>query len=324
MLFKNLFSSFLLLVGINANTVQFSNYIKKYNKNYSDNELVSRFNIYQQNLEKISKHNNENFSWKMSLNEFSDLTTNEFKNLHSCYNDKKPLLLKNFMYSRLNNQFDIPNELDWSNVGAVTPVKDQGQCGSCWAFSTTGSVESAFYLKTGSLVSLSEQQLVDCSGSYQNQGCNGGLMDYGFQYIKDNGICLENDYKYTASDGKCKKCKSVTKVDGYVDVTPNSETELKKAVAQQPVSVAIEADTTVFQFYSSGVIDSTSCGTNLDHGVLVVGYGTLNGKDYWKVKNSWGESWGDKGYVLIGRNIKSEPVQGICGILTEPSYPVLS
>lgn len=323
MVFKNLLCSFLLLVGINADSLQFSNFIKNYNKNYSDNDLVSRFNIYQQNLEKISKHNNQNYSWKMSVNEFTDLTSDEFKTTHFCYNEKKSILKKN-KYSKLIKDFDIPTEIDWSNVGAVTPVKDQGQCGSCWAFSTTGSVESAYYLKTGKLVSLSEQQLVDCSGSYQNQGCNGGLMDYGFQYIKDKGICLEKDYKYTATDGTCKKCKSVTKINSYVDVTPNSESELQKAVALQPVSVAIEADTSVFQFYSSGVIDSTSCGTNLDHGVLVVGYGTLNGKDYWKVKNSWGSSWGNNGYVLIGRNIESEPEQGICGILSEPSYPVLS
>jgi C1A family cysteine protease len=254
----------------------------------------------------------------MDINEFADLTASEFKSRNVCYSRN----LQDKNYVKFQTSIISPSELDWVSKGAVTPVKDQQQCGSCWAFSTTGSVESAYFLSTGKLISLSEQQLVDCSGSYGNEGCNGGEMSDAMSYIKDKGICLEKDYSYTASDGKCKKCKSQTKIDSFVSVPENNENALLQAVTLQPVSVAIEADTSIFQFYSSGVMDSESCGTQLDHGVLVVGYGTKDGKDYWKVKNSWGTSWGDNGYILIGRN--SSAKEGICGIAMEPIYPIIN
>jgi len=211
-----------------------------------------------------------------------------------------------------------PASIDWTTKGAVTAIKDQGQCGSCWAFSTTGSVEGAWQIAGNKLVSLSEQQLVDCSGSFGNEGCNGGLMDYAFEYIIANkGITTEQGYPYKGVDGTCKKNqKAAATIKGYQDVTSGDEDALLDAVALGPVSVAIEADQSCFQFYSGGILSDPSCGTNLDHGVLAVGYGTdSTNTNYWKVKNSWGKSWGEKGYVRMIRG------QNECGISLAASYP---
>ena len=217
----------------------------------------------------------------------------------------------------------LPKNIDWRKHNAVTPVKDQGQCGSCWSFSATGAMEGSWAIHTGELISLSEQQLVDCSSgfaSYGNHGCNGGLMDYAFSYAIDNGMCLEDDYSYHAEQGSCQSnCKKYAYFSGCSDIIPNNQQDMTAAVAQQPVSVAIEADTKIFQFYKSGVITGNECGTNLDHGVLVVGYGTENNEDYWLVKNSWSSNWGDNGYVKIGRSTSTND-PGICGIASTPSF----
>jgi len=249
----------------------------------------------------------------MGVNAFTDLTSKEFSDLYMGY------LPRQNDYARSQIEHVAPvgqvlaDSLDWRTKGAVTPIKDQGQCGSCWAFSTTGSVEGANQLKSGKLESLSEQQLVDCAGSSGNQGCNGGLMDDAFEYIiKNKGIGSEASYPYTARDGKCKQVAAVGTVSKYTDVKKNDETGLMSAVNIEPVSVAVDAES--WQSYRGGVMTGP-CGKSLDHGVLLIGYGTEGANDYWLVKNSWGTSWGEKGTIRLVRG-KNE-----CGIAEAASYP---
>jgi cathepsin L len=306
--------------------LSFSDFAKTFGKTYaSREEQLLRRNIFAANLQRIAAHNADSTAtYKMAVNQFADLTAAEFKGRyasgyraqeHKSANVNNALLTADVMA--------LPTSVDWTTKGAVTPVKNQGQCGSCWAFSTTGSTEGINFLKTGQLVSLSEQQLVDCSGAEGNMGCNGGLMDDAFKYIiSNNGICSEASYPYTAADGTCQKCTNVVTITGYTDVPADSETALMTAIAQQPVSVAIEADQMAFQFYSSGVLTG-KCGTALDHGVLAVGYGTSSaGVGYYLVKNSWGASWGMAGYVQLARGGNSyNGAAGQCGIQSQPSYP---
>lgn len=302
----------------------FDEWSSQHGKSYEGAEYDHRLRIYNSNMAKIATHNEGNHSWTMGINKFADLTEDEFKAMYIGGFHAPKKSFRKAAYGPYNTTAN-PTSVDWTTKGAVTPIKNQEQCGSCWAFSTTGSVEGAWFLSKGSLVSLSEQQLVDCSTAEGNQGCNGGLMDYAFQYIIDNkGITTEAAYPYTATGPNT--CVASGKpvaatLSGFKDVAVGSETALETAIVQQPVSVAVEADQSVFQFYSGGVMDS-ACGTALDHGVLAVGYGTDTGKEYYKVKNSWGADWGEKGYIRLGRGAKFNP-NGQCGIQMAASYPVV-
>ena len=304
--------------------LDFLNFIERFNKRYDDKDFVSRFGVFIENLRKIKNHE---FDFDLDINQFADMTEEEFRVFISSGYLKPETSL--FHSGRVScsafssNTSSLPSSVDWRTQGAVTPVKDQGQCGSCWSFSATGAMEGAWKIAKGSLVSLSEQQLVDCSGPYGNMACNGGLMDDAFAYAVDHGMCTEASDPYLARKGICSNCSPVASFRGCVDVTPNNQLHLKEAISRGPVSVAIEADTSVFQFYSGGIMNSAKCGTNLDHGVLAVGYGTENGQGYWIVKNSWGPSWGDNGYIRLAANFGSSNDEGICGIAMQPSYPVV-
>ncbi|CAF1384098.1 unnamed protein product [Adineta steineri] len=294
---------------------------------YSIEEETARRTIWEANLAKIQKHNVEAdlgiHTYTLGMNRFGDMTNEEFRKQ-----------MNGFKVSAKDESFDrhtflaranvaIPDAVDWRTKGYVTPIKDQGQCGSCWAFSATGSLEGQHFAKTQQLVSLSEQNLVDCSGKFGNMGCDGGLMDSAFQYIKaNNGIDTEKSYPYEAQDGKCRfKKENVGATDtGFVDIKAQNETDLQNAIATiGPISVAIDASQDSFQFYKSGIYNEPDCSsTELDHGVLAVGYDKSGSGEYYIVKNSWGTSWGNQGYIWMGRNKKNQ-----CGIATMASYPLV-
>nr|VDC72147.1 unnamed protein product [Brassica rapa] len=304
----------------------FERWLVENHKNYNGlGEKDKRFEIFMDNVKFVQEHNSvPNQSYELGLTRFADLTNEEFR---AIYLRSKMERTRDSVKSEryLHNVGDkLPDEVDWRAKGAVVPVKDQGSCGSCWAFSAIGAVEGINQIKTGELVSLSEQELVDCDTSYNN-GCGGGLMDYAFQFIISNGgIDTEEDYPYTATDDNIcntdKKNTRVVTIDGYEDV-PENENSLKKALANQPISVAIEAGGRAFQLYKSGVFTGT-CGTALDHGVVAVGYGTSEGQDYWIIRNSWGSNWGESGYIKLERNIKDS--SGKCGVAMMASYPTKS
>lgn len=307
----------------------------KFNKQYeSQEEEAYRWSVWRDATETILSHNNDYeagiHSFKLGENEFSDLTNDEFVSFFNGLNRQNKAKNGEMFTSDVNVR-DLPASVNWTAKGYTTPVKNQAMCGSCWAFSTTGSLEGQWFKKNNKLVSLSEQNLVDCSAKQGNHGCMGGLMDFAFEYIKVNGgIDTEASYPYTAMTGKVCKYNATNKgasLTSWVDIPSGSEADLQKAVASiGPVSVGIDAHLPSFQHYKEGVYHDRACSNKrLDHGVLAVGYGTFHhhedqnkAKDYWLVKNSWGASWGDNGYIKMARNKRNA-----CGIATAASYPVV-
>jgi len=294
-------------------------YKKDYNKEFpaNGNDEEKRFNVFKDNVDVIETTNAKELSYKLGLNEFADLTWDEFASTHLGYKSSGPSF-GNLPKVPFPNITDVADAVDWVEKGAVTPVKNQAHCGSCWAFSSTGSIEGGMFVATGKLISLSEEDLVQCDHN-QDHGCRGGWMDHAFEWVAQNGISTESSYPYTSGGGATGTCKSgrtpAVTLTGHTDVPSGDENALKAAVSKQPVSIAIEADKSAFQLYKSGILDDASCGKQLDHGVLVVGYGTEGGKDYWKVKNSWGATWGDHGYIRMVRG------KNQCGLATAASYP---
>jgi len=273
---------------------EFTEFVAEFDKSYSVAEFFQRYAIFKQNYETIVAHNNGNFTWTMGVNQFSDLTAEEFEAIYLtglAAADFEPVL-------SMQQYVSMAGEKDWRKEGAVTPVKNQAQCGSCWAFSTTGTIEGWDYLKTKQLKSLSEQQLVDCSGSTGNQGCNGGWPKWALTYLEKNGgSCDQASYPYTGRDGTCKKtCTPVVKVASHKELT--NEAQLNEGIEAAPVSIAITASS-AFQSYKTGIFTG-ACPGQVNHAVLLTGYGT-QGSDYWWIKNSWGASWGDQGYIRFPR-----------------------
>jgi len=305
---------------------EFAKFVEHFGKDYGD-EYAARRMVFAANLETIERENAKGNTFTLGITPYADLTGEEFAAMYAGVGrEAKPSAT---LGVRAYSGADLPEQVDWTQKGAVTPVKNQGQCGSCWAFSSTGALEGAWQIATGNLVSLSEQQLVDCAKfRYGNMGCSGGLQPRAFKYAEANAMCSEADYRYTAQNTVFTSCKAAScgapalpkgALTGF-QYTEQTEESLMEALSRQPVSVSVEADRDIFHLYTGGVVQGAGCGTTLDHAVLAVGYGTTpDGVKYWKVKNSWSTTWGEEGYVRIVRGTDE------CGILNGPPvYPVVT
>ena len=299
---------------------EYNSFIRKFDRNYNSSEYWYRYHIFEKNMDYIGESNKKDKPYKLGVNNFTDMTLGEFKNVYLRLNISANSISHKSNYRYIHKS--IPQNIDWRAGGLVTNVKDQGQCGSCWAFSAIGTLEGQHAKKYGSLVSLSEQNLVDCAYNYTCQGCDGGWPDMALQYVIDNkGVDTEIGYPYQAIDESCNYTNSsiganATKV---VRLPAGNMTMLYNAIGNiGPISVALDAEAD-FQMYSSGIFNSTECSSEmLDHAVLAIGYGVLNGSRYLIIKNSWGASWGMNGYIYF-----STSIDNMCGIAQHTSYPVV-
>lgn len=306
--------------------MKFINYIGQYQKSYqSKEEFLQRMEIFARNAAIIAEHNSGDASYSMGVNKFTDMTEEELrarlgladrKHIHRKIDGDNSFIIF--------NTTNLPTSVDWRPTGAVTPVIDQGSCGSCYAISAVGAIEGAYWKLTNQSTAFSVQQIVDCAdGSYQNQGCGGGLPDWVFDYVWDNGLETNASYPYTGHNGYCgdEPSEYAVTLTHYYDVTHENPDQLKGAVNQVgPISIGVGAGNYAWFNYNGGIVDDAIvCKPNLDHAVLLVGYGTENGKDYWIVKNSWGSDWGENGFIriLISSGF------GVCGVNMTPLFPVV-
>ncbi|XP_042032459.1 ervatamin-B-like [Salvia splendens] len=286
-----------------------------------ENEKVkkTRYQIFKDNVAHIERHNQEGkHTYKLGINEFADLTNEEFLAKYARSSVPSFNVTSNQSSFEYKCTKHVPHRLDWRDYNAVTPIQNQGDCGSCWAFSAVAAIESIVAIRSGKLTRLSQQHVLDCN--YEHDTCEGGLIHNAFEFvIKNGGLASAIDYPYTAIQGKCSNNKPSSlslNITGYSVVPQNNEKALLKAVANQPIAVYIDAST--FQFYKSGVMTG-KCGTRLNHGVVIVGYGKEDGVKFWLLKNSWGRGWGENGYMKLKRKVHAK--EGMCGIAMFPVYP---
>jgi cathepsin L len=298
---------------------KWKNFKKLHQKSYDRVEELKRIHIFEANLKKIEEHNKlfdkNEVSYKMAINQFGDLSQEEFLDYLKTYNNKGGAKTTKSVKLQPHLNAEVPDEIDWRENGAVTDVEDQGAVGSAWAFSVTGALEGQNFLKEGKLVPLSGQELADCAGG----GTGGGSIVDGYNYVIEHGLSAAADYPSDSSDGTCRRgdIPAAVTESGYVVIMGNEEALKDTIAAAGPISVAVDA--TNWQFYTGGVfLDANCSSTELNHGVLAVGYGVDDGTDYWIVKNSWGTEWGEDGYIRTARNADNN-----CGIATDPTCPIL-